>query len=270
MVTLSLRWMRHLYWSSRRTRLADRASRASEPPRVDSHSDRQLRRGPSWHRTLNRAGRYRSRPHHRLMVVPVHRKVSRQRRADSTAAPGGVSIPNRPKRFHRLPGNGTGPLSNLHRHRWDTAPRMHWHNRMDATRPMDGQRMRTITQRRPEDIDHINRAAKAPPAEAAVHTRHPTPAKPTPIRPVPAPIRSPAPPIPRSPHIPRTGRPDPVPIPIRIEAGIRGHRRLPDCALPRNVVPAPIGIQIRPSIALIPCEVVPRRRSGSQPRSAAA
>ena len=162
-----------------------------------------------------------------------------------------------------MPSNGARPSSYVQRHSRNV-PGVNRHNRMNPTRPMYRHRMRMVTQRRPDDIDHENRSAKAPSSKTAVRRGHPAPAKPTPKRPVPTAKRSPPPPIPRSPHIPGPRGPHPISKAIRIKTGIGRHSRLPDLTLPRNVIPTPIGIQIRPSIPLVTSEVVPR---GSPVRS---
>ena len=271
------RWQRHRMRCSviaprRRAIRLNLPLRSTRPRHTRSHRASRLtgRRSPPIARAIRtrpplRPGRRRARnrdesvPHYRLMVYPIHRKVPHQRRANNAAAPGGISVTNRLQRFHRMPSDGVRPSGRIQRDRRNPH-RNHRHNRMHPIRPPDRQRMRTITQWRSDDIDHINRAPKTPSAEPAVHPRHPTPAKPTPIRPVPAPIRSPPPPIPRSPHISGPRRPHPASIPIRIKFRIRSNLRLPHRPLPRNVIPAPVGIQIRPSIALISRKVIPRRR----------
>ena len=159
-----------------------------------------------------------------------------------------------------MPSNSPRTSHRLNRYRWPL-PRMNHNNRMSTVWAADRPYREGITVRWPNNVDHEHAARKTPSAKTAIDARGPTPAKAIPERPVAAAKRRPAPVISRRPHIP-PGRPDPTPIAIGIEARVHRHCRLPHLPLSGNVVPASVGIQIRPTIALGSFEAVARHSSG--------
>ena len=112
----------------------------------------------------------------------------------------------------------------------------------------------TIVQWGLNDIDDIHdtkSTSKSPSREPAACTRRPSPTKAVPIRPVATTEWRPSPGISRGPHVPVARRCDPAAIPVGIEACVQCEGRLPNLALSGNVIPAAVGVQIGPPIALI-------------------
>ena len=223
---------------------------------------------PRLHRGMGRL-----QPKHRGMCRPVHWEIAPQRRAHRTSSARRVAYPDWPQRRRYRSRNATRPLRPLscrgpqavlyRRSTPHTEDRMH--SRAADTRPMQD----WIIPRRQHNIYSVPAVATvATPIStiprisiaATRRIRSPAPAKRVPVRPAAATERCPSPRIRGCPQIPATRIPDPAAIAIRVEARIIPALRLPDTPLSRNVVPAPIRIQIRPPIPLIPGIAVTRRR----------
>jgi hypothetical protein len=131
---------------------------------------------------------------------------------------------------------------------------------------MNGPGGKTIVLWRTNNVDGEYSAARAPsnsegPSCApAAGSGRPSPAKAVPVRPVATAEWRPAPSITGGPDISGAGIGYPTAIPVRIEVGVLRNGRLPDLALTLNVIPASVGVEIRPAIALFACEAVARSR----------
>jgi hypothetical protein len=129
---------------------------------------------------------------------------------------------------------------------------------------MNGADGKTIVLWRTKDIDgkHCARApSETQSCAPAAGSRRPSPAKGGPVRPVATAERRPTPRVTRCPDISGAGIGYPAAISVRIEVSILCNGRLPHLALTLNVIPASVGVEIGPAIALITREGFARSRS---------
>jgi hypothetical protein len=115
---------------------------------------------------------------------------------------------------------------------------------------------------RTDDVDgkHSARAPSEAPSRVPAAHRRPAPTEAVPVRPAATVKRRPAPGIARRPDISGARIGDPAAIPIGVEVSVLCNRGLPHLALPGNVVPASVGVQIGPPVALISRIIVARTR----------
>jgi hypothetical protein len=130
---------------------------------------------------------------------------------------------------------------------------------------MNGPGGSMIVQWRMNDVDGKDSAAIAPSdaasgAPADGSRRRPSPTKAVPVRPAATAEWRPAPRVTRSPDISGAGIGYPAAIPIGIEVSVLCNSGLPHLTLTGDVIPASVGIQIGPAVALISCVTVARAR----------